>query len=317
MKKIDVQAMLMENATEKLKAVFLACDSKILNSAYEIRIRQNLPLCIRTFQGEFFISPAGDMLDKPEGGFLPSHNHIKGMLDKFANHSLYAFDSEIKKGYITINGGHRVGIGGSVTLEGEDVKTIKHIGSLNIRIARQVIGAADAVLPFILNDGPCNTMFISPPACGKTTILRDTVRQLSLNGYNVAVVDERSEIGGCHMGVAQNDLGPRTDVLGGVPKAVGMMLALRSLAPEVIAVDEIGSEEDAQTIGDMARAGTVMLCTLHGRNIEDLRCRRMLTTLISNKIIRRYIFLGDNPMPGTIVNVYDEDFVPLFPKEKT
>ena len=313
MKKNDVQAILTENSTENLKSAFSACDGKILNKAYEIRIRQNLPLCVRTSQGEFFISPEGNMLDKPDAGFLPNQNHIKAMLDKLTNHSLYAFNSEIKNGYITISGGHRIGISGSVTLEDDRIKTIKHIGGLTIRISREIKGAADAALPHILCDNLHNTMFISPPACGKTTILRDTIRQLSLGGYNKAAVDERSEIGGCYMGIAQNDLGPRTDILEGTPKAAGMMLALRSLSPKIIAVDEIGNNKDVQAINEMAHAGIAVLCTLHGHDIEDLRRRKMLTTLINNKIIRRYIFLSDNPKPGTITGVYNENLLPLPP----
>lgn len=304
---MDVQAMLVENAAGQLREAFLGCNGRVLAQAREIRIRQGLPLVVRALDGEFFIGPKGDVLTGPQGAFIPAGRHVGDMLEKLSGYSLYAFDTEIKNGYITIAGGHRVGICGRVTVEDGRIKTMKHISGLTIRVAREVVGAADEVYS-IISEPVRNCVFVSPPGCGKTTMLRDVVRRLSNDGFNVAVVDERSEIGGCHMGVAQKDLGPRTDVLDAAPKAAGMMLALRVLSPQVIAVDEIGGVEDAEAIGAAAQSGVAVLCSLHGRNIEDVRRRAALRPLLENKVFERYIFLSDKPRPGTVVGIYDENF---------
>ena len=310
---MDVQAILAENTADELKQAFLCADSKMIGNAREIRIRQGLPLAVRTLDGEFFVSPSGEALTRTQGAFVPTQNHLKAMVERLTGHSPYAFDSEIKNGYITITGGHRVGICGRVTLEDGRIKTIKHISGLNLRVAREVTGAAAQIFPYIYTQkcGPHNTIFVSPPGCGKTTILRDAVRRLSYQGLNVAVVDERSEIAGCHMGVAQNDLGPRTDVLDAAPKASGMMLALRALSPQVIAVDEIGGAQDVEAIGAVCQSGVAVLCSLHGKNIGDVQARAALAPLLSSKAFTRFVFLTDVPRPGTIEAVYDEENVRL------
>jgi len=306
--KMTVKSILVENTADELRNVFLRCPAAVLEHAREIRIRQGLPMAVTGDTGEFFIGPSGDKHRRADAAYRPGGSHIESMLSKLSNHSLYAYDAEIRNGYITISGGHRIGIAGRVTVEDGRIKTIKHISGLSIRLARQVLGAANVIFPEIAGkSGIRNTIIISPPGCGKTTMLRDVVRQLSLSGRNVAVVDERSEIGGCHLGVAQNDLGPRTDVLDAAPKADGMMLALRALSPQVVAVDEIGSTEDAAAIEDMAGCGVTVICTAHGRNMANLRRRAALAPLLDGRIFERYIFLTDNPAPGSICSVYDEN----------
>ena len=169
-----------------------------------------------------------------------------------------------------------MGIAGQVVLEGESaVRTIKHISYLNIRISHQIKGAADKVLPHIYENGQVkNTLIISPPGCGKTTLLRDIIRQISDGndygpGLSVGVVDERSEISGSYLGIPQNDVGMRTDVMDACPKALGMMLLLRSMAPGVIAVDELGGREDMEALRQVAYCGSRIVATIHGMGLED------------------------------------------------
>ncbi|MCL2575893.1 MAG: stage III sporulation protein AA [Defluviitaleaceae bacterium] len=295
---MSVREMLMEYAYGGLRQVFAGCGIH-LEQAQEIRIRLGLPLAMRTSKGEVLLG----------NGYKPTAKDITGTLDKMTNHSLYAFDSEIRNGFITIAGGHRVGICGRVALDGGKIKTIRHISGLTVRVARQVIGAADEIAGLVCseNGGIHSTLIVSPPGQGKTTVLRDLIRQLSNKGYNVAVVDERSEIAGSHNGAAQNDLGIRADVLDGAPKAEGMLLMLRAMSPDIIAVDEIGSDEDVLALLTVACCGAKIIATLHGENVEDLRRKPAIAPLLDSRIFGRYIFLTNKSKAGRLKAAYDED----------
>lgn len=170
---------------------------------------------------EYGIDSCGRLLKKgaENQAVIVTPEDIKETMALVSNYSLYAYEDEIRQGYITIKGGHRVGIAGKTVLENERVKTIQYISFMNIRLSHQVKGCANQVLPYIINEGRlCHTLIISPPCCGKTTMLRDIIRQVSESGQSVGVVDERSEIAACYLGIPQNELGIRTDVLDGCPK---------------------------------------------------------------------------------------------------
>ena len=211
-----------------------------------------------------------------------------------------------------MEGGHRVGVAGKVIMEKDRVKNIQYISSLNIRISHEVIGCADALMPYItVNRQICHTLIISPPCCGKTTLIRDLIRQISdgnqyLRGCSVGVVDERSELGGCYLGIAQNHLGTRTDVLDCCPKAEGMIMLIRSMAPQVIAVDEIGTIEDIHAIEYAMQCGCRMIASVHGLNMDEASKKPVLGTLIRRRMFQRYVVLGNENGPGEILGIYDE-----------
>ncbi len=235
---------------------------------------------------------------------------ILQILVTVSKNSIYAIQQDINNGFIVIPGGHRIGVCGEVVTQDSKIKNIKNINSMNIRIARQVIGCADVVMQHILNNGRIrNTLIISPPGCGKTTILRDTIRQLSngtdtFRGVNVSVVDERGEIAAVSQGIANLDVGCRTDVMSNVKKSLGIQLLVRSMAPSVIATDEIGSDEDIEEIKYAALSGVSMIFTMHGNDIGDLYKKSRIKELIDLNIFELAIFLSNKKGVGTIEKIY-------------
>ena len=168
------------------------------------------------------------------------------------------------------------------------------------------------IMPLLCENGLfLNTVIVSPPGCGKTTLLRDLIRQISegnswLPGLAVGVVDERSEIGGCYMGVAQNHLGIRTDILDGCPKAEGMIMLIRSMAPRVIAVDEIGTSEDIHAIEYAMQCGCRLIASVHSLDMDEASKKPILGDLIRRRMFQRYVVLGQDHGPGKIREIYDE-----------
>ena len=202
-------------------------------------------------------------------------------------------------------------------MENGYVKTIRNISSVNIRISRQIIGTSDKIMKFITsNNRVYNTIIISPPKCGKTTILRDIARNISdginnlrivkekFDGKKVVVIDERSEIAACFMGIPQNDLGVRTDVLDNCLKREGLLMAIRSLSPDVLICDEIGTTGDVEALTAAFNSGVNIITTIHGFTIEDLYKRRVLSGLLNNNVIERVIVLSNREGVGTIENIY-------------
>lgn len=275
----------------------------------EIRIRVNCPLMVLLNNEEYMVGKDGVLCKCAADAYAVSAKDIRETLALVSDYSVYAFEDEIRQGYITIKGGHRVGITGKAVLDHVNVKTLQYISFMNIRLAHQIRGCADKIMPYVFEaDKICHTLIVSPPCCGKTTLLRDLIRQISerKKGMNIGVVDERSEIAACYLGVPQNDLGIRADVLDGCPKAKGMEMLLRSMSPQLIAVDEIGGREDLEAIEHVIRCGCKMLATVHGTSVEDLLEKPILGNLVKNRIFERYIILSNQGEIGHVEAVYNE-----------
>ena len=278
----------------------------------EIRLRINGPLLVVYRGEEYFLGAKGGLCKDPGQAFRVCRRCLQETLEYLSGYSLYAYEEEVRQGYLTLQGGHRVGLAGKTILDGEKITSIRFISFINIRFSHQVKGCASVILPYIAQGSTVrHTLLISPPRCGKTTILRDLIRQISDGdekrpGHCVGVVDERSEIGGCHQGVPQNDVGIRTDVLDGCPKAEGRMMLIRCMSPEVIAVDEIGSYEDIHAIESVTHCGCRLLATVHGSSIDDIKRKPLLNRLVKEKIFERYILLEGRPRAGTVRQIFDE-----------
>ena len=200
-------------------------------------------------------------------------------------------------------GGHRVGVCGTAVYEENRVSGIRDISSLNIRIAREVYGAADELLRE-LDKEISGLLIAGPPSSGKTTILRDLARQLSIKGKKVVVIDERGELGGAFQGICQNDLG-LSDVLTGFPKGEGILQAVRCLSPELIICDEAGSRQEAAAIEEGLNAGVGLITTLHAGSLEEIYRRSQGMQLLQSGAFYRIVLLEGRSPPGTVQGIYE------------
>ena len=273
----EIWKLLPVDVGKRLKEEAFLKDEQI----QEIRLRVLRPLFVKTNKNRYFLTEG-------HNDWIVTNRHIKEAVERLGGYSLYAFEEELKQGYLTVSGGHRVGFCGRAVIEGGRVKTLRQVSSLNIRIAGEVKGCGEAWLPFLFEDNSlCHTLIVSPPGCGKTTLLRDMIRCLSygincMGNYNVGVVDERGEIAAMKDGVPQMDIGPCTDVQENCPKAEGMLFLLRSMTPDIIAVDELGKEADFNGVEELLHAGVTLISTVHGNDMEGLLKNAKMQKMLRN-----------------------------------
>jgi stage III sporulation protein AA len=309
---------------QSLNVILSGLPDEIHTAIEEVRIRENRPLEI-VYRGTYsFVTRKSSVTSDAAAAYVPTHQDCIQFLDLLANHSLYTLEEELKRGYITVRGGHRIGLAGRTVLEDGRVKQLREISSFNIRIAREVFDAGKSLLPHLqdsVNQTVHHTLIISAPQQGKTTVTRDLARMISYGmwqrtgsqwgGLKVGIVDERSELAACHKGIPAFDVGPRTDVLDSCPKAEGMMMMIRSMSPEVIIVDEIGRVEDAKAIHEALHAGIRVIATAHGHSLEDITNRFILKDLMAAHVFSRYVVLSRQRGMGTVHRIYDGSGHPI------
>lgn len=281
-----------------------------LKGLEEIRLRNGQPLFLNIGEQERAVNRQGELLKELRQAYIVQGEDIYRTILAISDNSLYAFEEEIRRGFITIPGGHRVGLAGQVVMENGQIKTIKEFSSISLRIARQVKGCSEPLLEYVYcrQGSPGSTLLISAPRCGKTTILRDLTRNIAEGSRwgppcTVSVIDERSELGGAYRGQVQMDLGCRSDVLDGCPKAQGMMMAIRALGPQVIVTDEIGRREDVEALQECINAGVTVIASLHARDLEEARRRPLIKELLSLGVFQTFITLSRRQGPGTVEEI--------------
>lgn len=311
---------ILQMFSERIKKEILEAQVDF-ETVQEIRLRINQPIIFKENGREFYITEKGQKSLNYCNGICATAKELKNMVDAACGYSGYAFEEEISRGYVTIGGGHRMGLVGRTVITEKGIQTLKYISGLNIRVAHPVKGCGEKWKKyFYKKKTPCHTLLISPPGCGKTTLLRDVIRMFSDGdeqhpGVSVSVVDERSEIAGMYRGISTHELGMRTDVLDGCPKAYGMEMVLRSMAPEVLAVDEIGIM-DVPYIENALRCGCKVLATMHGEGLNDYLKKPGFSNFVKEQVFERYFILEKTKTPGTVCKVYDEKFEVMWEEQK-
>ncbi len=275
----------------------------------EIRLRLGQGVVVDICSKKYYLSTDG-LTSKEEDSIFVDLDMMYDVIKRASEHSIYAVNNQLRKGFITVLGGIRLGISGEVVYDDDQVKTIKNFNAINIRIPHEIKNCSLNVFSYLVEESFNNTLVIAPPGCGKTTFIRDVMYQLSNQNYcyNVLLVDERCEIANCHNGKPQLDIGKFADVYSCCDKQFGFENGVRSMRPDIVVTDELATEHDIHSIEYVANCGVKVLSSVHASSIEDLKTKPYFKDLLSNKVFKRYIILSNKNGPGTYQGVYDENF---------
>lgn len=287
--------------SENCRAVLERLSPTVQHNTNEIRMRKGLPLALTVGTETVFVRENGQtQFFLSNDLYKISHFDLEESFKKLCNNSVFAHENELKNGYIVMKNGSRAGVCGNLTNSG----ALKDITSINLRIAREVFGCANEIVRDYKNGG---LLIAGPPGCGKTTVLRDFIRQLSsgINGRltRIAVVDSRQEISGSSNGTPVNDLGPNTDVLITENKAKGIEIALRTMFPDIIAFDEIATLSELKSVSESFCAGVKIITTAHIGNIEELKTRAVTEKLLSSGAVNQVAILPR--LHGDKIKIFD------------
>lgn len=293
---------------DEVKMVLSKVDFKIQEDIQEIRIRCNKPLMVKVIAKNYYLSNLGSItLNKTSNLYIVTKEQLEDSFRKICEYSLYTHQEEINNGFITLSGGHRVGICGTAVLQNKNIVNIKNITSINIRIARFISHVADEIINDVMKNKLKGILICGKPGSGKTTLLKDIISQVSSGKlgsiYNVSVIDERGEISGCTSTFIKDNLGDSVDIFNGYSKLNGMMMAIRTMAPDLIVCDEIGTKEETQAIESVLNSGVKVIATIHAGNEEEIYTKPQIKKLISTKAFEKIVMLSSGNIPCKINKV--------------
>lgn len=277
---------------EELKTTLLNIDCETKKRCSEVRIRINKPIVLVSDSAKFSVNVNGDTV-RYEKGIICTKELLTDSFSRICDYSVHTHSNELIKGYITVKGGHRIGVTGTAVVDNENnISAVRDITSMCIRIAREIKDCAISVYEEIFMNSSGNVIIAGPPSSGKTTLLRDLVRLLSDNGNSVAVIDERREIAPMNKGICFADVGVNTDVYYGYPKESAINMAVRTMSPEIIAIDEICDDKEVGAVVRAANCGIRLIVTLHADDLRDIVTKYQSLSLLRTGVFDNVVILN-------------------------
>lgn len=285
-----------------IKQALIKMDEKEKQKTHEIRLRVGRPVCIVSFGQEKFLTENGSITNYPQLALKANHSDIEQSFKAICEYSIHSFSRELSQGFITINGGNRVGIAGTAVVKEQRIETVKYINGLNFRISGQVIGCAESIFNNLFAKAPIGLLIVGSPSSGKTTFIKDLCRLMS-ERWRVSIIDERGEIAASYRGEPQNDIGCKSDVFDGYPKSEGIETAIRVMNPELIVCDEIGSKSDVKALMGTINSGVKIIATAHAGTIDELYKRKHIKKLLDLGAFDYIVILGNGTELGKIKEI--------------
>lgn len=301
----------IDKLEDSIKFVLKKIDYNLHKDIQEIKIRSNRPLMIKIFSRNYYVDNLSNIkLNETSNLYIVTQNQLQESFKRICEYSIYAYQEQINNGFITLKGGHRVGICGTAVFHNHEIVNIKDISSINLRIARFIPDVANELINKTMKDGLIGLLICGKPGSGKTTLLKDIIRQISSGRlgeiYNVSVIDERGEIsGGCNELNKRSYLGYSVDIFDGYLKATGMMMAIRTMAPDLIVCDEIGTKEETEAIENALNSGVKIISTIHAGSEEEIYMKPQIKKLISSKAFEKIAILSSGKEPGQLSKIIE------------